>query len=170
MNRLILALSTILFLAACNNSPSAKDLNVAPEEPDVINIAPDDADMNKAIRNANTHFYRFREALADTNNNYSDFAIKMRFQIGQESGEHIWLNNIIQKDSVYYGIVSNVPVNITTVKYGDRVKIIKEDISDWSFMDGDTLRGGYTIKALRSRMNKNEKDEFDRDYGIIFEP
>jgi len=79
------------------------------------------------------------------------------------------LKNIIIKDKKYVGIVANLPESIPDVKLGDTISILKNNITDWMYLDNKKLRGGFTIQLLRKRMTKAEKKQFDAQSGFIIE-
>jgi uncharacterized protein YegJ (DUF2314 family) len=53
------------------------------------------------------------------------------------------------------------------VKVGDTVQISNDNISDWMYVDGIKLRGGYTIRLLRKRMTETERKQFDAENGEL---
>jgi uncharacterized protein YegJ (DUF2314 family) len=46
------------------------------------------------------------------------------------------------------------------VKMGEKVLIDKKDITDWMYLDNNTLKGGYTIRVIYNRMSKEERKKF----------
>ena len=124
--------------------------------------------MNRAMLNAVQTLDTFKEALLSKNKDYKCFALKSRF-ITSTGSEHIWLRDIILKDKKYVGIVANLPDSIKDVKLGDTISIVKNNISDWMYLDKKILRGGYTIRLLRKRMTDIERKQFDLKSGLIIE-
>ncbi len=137
------------------------------KEGDVIyGVTSDDNEMNNAIKKANETLVQFDEALKSNNSNYKYFALKTRFTT-VSGGEHIWLSKIVMKDNNYFGVIDNLPQSTTEVKIGDTIKIENNNISDWMYIDDKKLAGGYTIRLLRQRMNKEERKQFDKECGFI---
>ncbi len=137
------------------------------KEGDVVYGLPDDdKEMNNAIKNANQTLEDFNEALKSNNSNYKYFALKTRFTTAS-GGEHIWVSNIEMKDYNYFGVIDNLPQSTSEVKIGDTIKIEKNNISDWMYIDDKRLAGGHTIRLLRQRMNDEEKKQFDKECGFI---
>lgn len=137
-------------------------------QPDIYSTSENDKEINEAQKTAHATLGKFEEALKSNNPNFKSFCLKVKFETAAGS-EHIWINNIILVGENYYGIVNNVPESITEIKFGQRIKIEKSNISDWMYVDGNNLIGGYTIRVLRNRMSKKEKKEFDNSWGIIIE-
>lgn len=161
-------LSPFLFLAllSCNPRQSTKIERAG--EPTVYSVQSEDAEMNEAISMAQQTLDKFNAALQSQNPNYFAFAIKKPFKTF--SGfEHIWIGNISLKNGKYYGEVNNLPESTNEVKLGDQVEIDPEEVTDWMYIETQTLRGGYTIRLLRNRMTKTERKQFDLENGLIIE-
>ncbi|NQY31409.1 MAG: DUF2314 domain-containing protein [Flavobacteriaceae bacterium] len=167
MNRnLILLSSILLFITSCNQITKSKTIRDG--EPDVYNIEGSDSKMNMAIENAKKSIQQFQDALKSNNPEYEYFSIKQRFDT-PEGGEHIWIQDIKLVDSQFIGILGNEPVNIKEVNFGDTITVDNKKISDWMYFDKGKVKGGFTIKALRDEMSKEEQQIFDSESGLIFE-
>jgi len=156
----------ILGCMSCNNTQTIKIERKG--EPPIYSVSNDDVEMNHAVLTAYQTLDTFKMALLSKNKSYKYFALKSRF-ITSNGNEHIWLKNIILKDKKYVGIVANLPESISNVKIGDTISILKNNISDWMYIDKNKLRGGYTIRILRKRMTESEKKLFDAKSGFIIE-
>jgi len=119
----------------------------------------DDTEMNHAISEAKHNLFVFDTAFQSGNSRFSDFSIKKRFVLPDNGGEHIWISILKAVKNGYRGTISNAPVSITGIKFGDTVFVDKKDISDWMYIDADTLRGGYTMRLELKRMRPEEKAE-----------
>lgn len=151
-------------LLSCNNGGITKvDRD---EEGAVYNVEADDEAMNKAIQTAIATLGQFNEAIQQNNPHFGNFSIKQRFKTDQ-GDEHIWISDIQRSGNHYVGTVGNVPEATTEVKYGDTVEVDNQKISDWMYLDNDTLRGGYTLRVIRSSMSDEEKKQFDKTNKII---
>ncbi|MEQ1555004.1 MAG: DUF2314 domain-containing protein [Ferruginibacter sp.] len=137
-------------------------------DPNLYSTPSDDSEMNEAISNAKNSLNRFGTALGSNKYDTSTFALKVKFPT-KTGAEHIWATSITIKNGEYFGVVDNLPDLTTKVKYGDKIKLVKEDITDWMFSDNGILQGGYTIKLIRSRMTKEEKDNFDTEFPFKIE-
>lgn len=128
-----------------------------------------DAEMNEAIEAARASLSQFEDAMRSDNPQYDLFALKVMFpdQIG--GSEHIWITDLILEDGQYRGLVGNEPQYTILVEAGQEVTVDPEKISDWMFVEAGKLRGGYTLRVLRSRMSAHERAEFDRSLGITIE-
>ena len=154
-----------LTLVSCNSKQNKTERE---DEPAIYDVDANDNEMNKAIQTAVSTIDQFKTALQSENPNYSYFALKTRFET-EDGGEHIWISNIVLRDDSFYGIVDNLPESTTEVSVGDTIQIVNSNISDWMYVDGQKLRGGYTIRLLRQRMTDAERNQFDQENGLIIE-
>lgn len=137
-------------------------------EPEVLLVESEDAGMNAAIENAKKTFKtNFHPALISKNPDFSNFAIKQRFDT-PEGGEHIWIGDIVFDNGKYRGILQNEPVNPLDVKIGDEIVVNVDNLSDWMYYDKNIVKGAYTVKVLRETMSDEEKKEMDSQ-GLIYE-
>jgi uncharacterized protein YegJ (DUF2314 family) len=136
-------------------------------EPDIYAVDSDDEEMNSAIRKSRETFSEFLAILKNPKSNQGNFSVKMPFRT-TEGAEHLWLIDIELKDGKVFGKIDNVPQDVLNVKLGDRYEIQKEKLSDWFYIEGNRLVGGLTIRVLRDRMSPQERQEFDRSFGVRF--
>ncbi|WP_193702258.1 YegJ family protein [Flavobacterium haoranii] len=138
-------------------------------EPTIYNIQSDDSEMNQAIENAKQTLDSFDFALNNNTRIFTFFGLKKRV-IENGFVEHIWIGNIKKLDNEnYIGIVDNLPEKIENIKLGDTVQINRKEISDWMYIKNSKLHGGFSIKLLRDRMTKEERENFDRESGMKIE-
>ncbi len=135
-------------------------------EPTIFTLSDDDKEMNNAIKTAKNTLSDFDFALKNPEN--KDFALKMNFE-HENGSEYIWITNIEKDENEYYGIVDNLPNTIKCVKPGEKIKIPIEKISDWMYSKNGILIGGFTIKTIRNRLSKSEKEQFDKEFTLKIE-
>ena len=152
---------------SCNNSDSKiqskRNINDSSEK--IAVVQSDDFKMNEAISNAKESYPEFLSAFEDKCNSCKNFSVKMRFDYGQGNGEHIWLTDLHFKNNRLAGIINNIPENIDWVKLGDTIEIKKDLMSDWMYVKGDEMVGGFTIRVLYNKMNEDEKKQLENDLG-----
>ena len=81
----------------------------------------------------------------------------------------MWIAGIIFFKGNYQGIVNNDAERTTEVKYGDTVIVQKDEITDWMYLVNNVLKGGYTIREVRNKMTKEERNKIDNDLGFKIE-
>jgi uncharacterized protein YegJ (DUF2314 family) len=157
-------LALLLAASSCNSNNKIEREG----EPTIYTTAADDPEMNAATTKGRATFPRFLAILASHDSTITNPAIKVHYDDGQES-EYIWLTDPVMENGQLYGIVGNEPEFTKQVAAGQRVVIDTTTVGDWSYLQGNRLIGGYTIKLLRSRMPPAERAEFDESTGWQFE-
>ena len=166
MRFILLFFVLISFSCHDNKGYVNKDEN---EGDEVYSVEGDDKQMNLAILEAKKTYPDFIKILESGDTTCSDFSVKMKFEYGENDAEHMWLNNFYLREGMLFGILDSDPVYVTSVKSGDTLQVDKNKISDWMYIRDNKLEGGYTIKALYNKMNKQEKKEFREQVGFIIE-
>ena len=87
---------------------------------------------------------------------------------GEEVGEHMWINDVEFDGETIYGTLVNEPDTVQNVKVGDQVSAKIGEMSDWLFAIGGRAYGGFSVQAMRSRMQKDELAEHDAAWGLDF--
>lgn len=115
----------------------------------------DEKQMDQAIARARNETDAFLKVLAA--NDADSFSIKA--PITDDNGtEHFWISDVKYQDGVFIGKIGNDPGVVKNVTYGQKWKVKKEDISDWMFMRGEKIHGGYTIDPLLGSWDKPKAD------------
>ena len=134
----------------------------------VINVEDDDPKMLAAINKARATTPEFIAALKNPKPGQSGFGVKIPVKDGTQV-EHMWMSPVRIVDGQFSGAINNEPLNVKTVKLGDEVKIAPNEISDWMYVEGGKLIGGYTIRMIRDNMPPGERQKFDRSTGLIID-
>ncbi len=155
-------------LVASSWSCSSTQTDRKQGENGVYNVEEEDPEMLRAIAKSRETFPEFLSAYRSNDSTIQDFAIKVPFKVGK-GHEHIWLNKIrIEQDKIL-GVVNNQPEMTEEVTLGDTVVIDRNTISDWNYIKGNKLYGGYSVRLLRNRMTPEQRDQFDQSTGLIIE-
>lgn len=123
------------------------ELFETPSQPPVVPVSSDDPRLKAAVAQARRHWpefvARFEERQPD-----QTFSVKAR--IGDaNAAEFMWVSVTGLENGWIYGRLDNDPIEITSIRCGDRVRIRVADLNDWLYTDGDDMTGGYTIEVLR---------------------
>lgn len=161
----IILIASLMSLVGCKNSlPIEKRGNDS-----VISVKSEDQEMNLIIDQARKSVNVFLDELNNPNSLGTDFMVKYPFDTDPGSAtslEHIWLGEIEQIDSKYYGIVINDPFYIKSMKYGDKVDFDINKVSDWKYVENGFLVGGKSIIYFYNRMSEEEKKDFEQQAGF----
>ena len=98
--------------------------------------------------------------------NQSGFAVKKKFPIRGDEGEHIWLTELTYDGKEFHGRVNNEPVDVKNVKLGDRSSVSPAEISDWMFVQDGRLVGGATIRILYDLSSPAGRKKFEKETGL----
>ena len=134
-------------------------------EPPVYRTVENDSEMNMAIEKAKGTLNVFEMAFQAGDYDAGTPALKIKFPV-VAGFEHIWVSEISSDNLTYYGIIDNVPKTAKDIKLYDKIKIDKDDITDWMFGERGELVGGYTIRVIHSRMTKREKRDFAQNFTL----
>lgn len=114
--------------------------------------------MNLAKETAKKTLPKFDSAFASGKYDEDKFSLKVRFP--HDSGnEYIWLTEISKVDGHYWGLVSDTPRMTKQVRLGERTEINRNEVVDWLYGKDSVLHGGYTLRVVRSRLSKEERDQ-----------
>lgn len=139
----------VLIMAHCSCSPSPKTL---------VQGGYDQQEMDAAIARAQREVDAFIEELSKRNG--SDFAVKAPIE-DQGKTEHFWLTDVVYRDGEFEGLIGNDPGVVGNVKFGQKWKLKKSQISDWMFMRDGKMHGNYTMRPLLKTMPKDEAAQFE---------
>jgi uncharacterized protein YegJ (DUF2314 family) len=129
-------------------------------QPDVFMVPADDARMSEAVARARGSVEEFIAVFTKPGARQRSFAIKVSVIEGARI-EEFWVDLESFANGQFTGHIANQPLNVDSVRLGDRIVVDKERISDWMYVDRGRLIGGYTIRMLRAAMSADERKAFD---------
>jgi len=153
-------------------STSACDKILYPEmqgDKSVQTVSSEDEEMNLIIDEARQSVNEFLSELNNPNTEGTDFSIKYPFDTDPGSPcevEHMWIVDLENSDGKYFGILSNEPYYIKSMKMGDRIEFDINMVSDWKYVKDGYLVGGESIIYFYNQMSENEKSAFEKDMGF----
>ena len=161
-----------LLIAGCATQPVehplAREIRRVGGKPEVFRIEDKDAQMRQAVREARRSVRVFIAALKNPSKGQHDFEVKKPFMKDGEV-EHIWLADVEFKGNRFHGLVDNHPHKIKGLKFGDRVSVNPDEISDWVFVENGKLVGGYTIRVLSGNLSPEERKNFENEAKVRIE-
>lgn len=152
----------LLFLGSLLPARESDDLIIIHE------VDEDDKKINAAMVQARNSFPKFIDQWQARNELFEGF-VKVLLEEEPNIGEYMWIKPIKLEDDKYIGILENQPQDMKTLKIGDEVTFTTDQIADWYYVENDKAIGGITVRLLRQRMTKKERDEFDAGYPFSFE-
>jgi len=150
------------------NSPKPGTTVERPGLAPVTYVKDDDPRMVAAIEKARNTTDQFIATLKNPKAMQSGFGVKVPLKYANQF-EHMWVSPVLFANDQFVGTLNNQPLKVTTLKLGDEVKVGKADISDWMYVEGGKLIGGYTIRILRDNMSEIERNKFDQKLGLLID-
>jgi uncharacterized protein YegJ (DUF2314 family) len=165
--RVTYVLVPLLALTACSKAPPAARAPIVLDDPrpEVARIAVDDPMTAAAIVEARRTVGEFLRAYRARAADQRDFRVKI---LVADKGlvEQFWVAVQSATEESFTGTIGNNPGDITSIKYGDRVTVAAREISDWMYVERGVLRGGYSVRLMRDRLQPQERPGFERELGF----
>ena len=139
-----LVLSLIFMFCTCRPGPGT-----------LVRGGYDEREMEASIARARAEVDVFIAALEKGQG--SDFSVKAPIKDGEET-EHFWLTEVVYREGVFEGLIGNEPGIVRNVKFGQKWRLKKAEISDWMFFRDEKLHGNYTMRPLLKTMKKDEAE------------
>ena len=154
---------------ADDSSPKARTVK-REGQPDYVRAKDNDKDLERAIARAKATYMQLVNALADPKPTFRAFSVKKPFATPDGGEEHIWISEIRWDGKRFQGKISNEPVDTKLVKLGDKVEVTPEELTDWMYVDGKTIVGGFTVRVLHYERSAEERKAAEEQMGLIVPP
>jgi len=129
-------------------------------------VEADDAAMNAAMAKAKSTVDEFITAFHAQKSGTTDFDVKKPYKTPSGGQEHMWIEVQEEQGGVLVGIIANEAEETREVKNGQKVTLKTSEISDWKYLDGRKLVGGYTIRYFVEQMAAEERAAFLKAAGF----
>jgi len=159
-------LFAILLLAFHTASTNAQVRKKSDEN--MYSTTKDDTQMNAAMATAKRRFGQFDSAFKWGYYDQGKFSLKVQFA-NSKGHEYIWVTDISLEKGQYWGLLSDTPATDINARYGERLKVGRQDVVDWLYGKDSILHGGYTIRLLELRMTKKERIQHNLDFPFKLE-
>ena len=136
--------------------------------PAYVHVHDSDKAMEQAVHQAQRSLSKFMAALTSPKPGQTGFAVKRRCIEGDKC-EHIWLADLHFDGRLLRGKVYNNPVDVKSLRLGQKVTVRPEEISDWMYVENGRLVGGYTVRAYYHTLPAAEKRQFAENVGFRLE-
>lgn len=160
-----LLLSTLLAASLDPRPAHAQTITQKAERDELAIVAKKDPEMAKAMTKAQQTLPDFLSTAAAPKPGMEGFAVKVAIHDG-DNVEYFWITPFTAKDGKFSGEINNKPRSVRSVKLGQTVTFDQSEIVDWTYMDGDKMKGNYTACALLKSASKQEAEEFKQRFGL----
>jgi uncharacterized protein YegJ (DUF2314 family) len=124
-------------------------------------MVPDsDPDMAAAIAKAQASLDKFLAIAEKPPEDSDNIALKVRITDANGS-EHFWVSPFRRKGDGFVGTISNDPAVVKSVTFGQEIEFARKDVTDWMYMTGGKIHGGFTIRALLPHMSEEETGQYE---------
>ena len=115
--------------------------------PPVVPVSGNDPRLKTAVAKARKRWPEFVKHFEERQPEQT-FSVKAR--IGDnEAAEFMWVSVTGLENGWIYGRLDNDPIELTSIRCGDRVRVRVADLNDWLYTAGERMVGGFTIEVLR---------------------
>jgi uncharacterized protein YegJ (DUF2314 family) len=115
--------------------------------PPVVPVSGDDPRLRAAVAKARR---RWPDFVTRFEQRQPEQTFSVKAKIGnEETAEFMWVSVTGLENGWIYGRLDNDPIELTSIRCGDRVRVKVSDLNDWLFTDGNKMIGGFTIDVLR---------------------
>jgi len=159
MKKTLVIFAAIIMVMASGCSRSAETDNFK-------SVQAEDQDMNAAIVKAKKSSADFIRAFHEHQTGTKEFYVKKPYVTPSKGHEHMWINVTAEANGVFTGSIANDAEETKEVRMGDVVSVKISEISDWKYLNGNKLIGGYTIRYFVNKMSPKEKESFLKEAGF----
>jgi uncharacterized protein YegJ (DUF2314 family) len=163
-----LLLSAEPLLAQQTSQAQPSDAGSRADSPAYVHVHDSDKAMHQAVHQAQRSMGKFMAALTKPQPGQTGFSVKKRCIEGNKC-EHIWLANVRFDGRVLRGKVDNNPVDVKSLRLGQKVTVRPEEVSDWMYVENGRLVGGYTVRAYYRNLPADQKRRFAQNVGFRVE-
>lgn len=79
------------------------------------------------------------------------FSVKVPVRDGEQL-EYFWLADTSYAEGCFSGFIEDEPVEVSTVKLGDRWTALAQDVVDWMYSRDEKMHGNFTLRAVLGQM------------------
>lgn len=116
-----------------------------------------DPDMAEAMRKARSTLADFLRLADAPRPSTSLFSVKVGIP-AQDTVEYFWIIPFTRENGRFSGKIDNEPDLADSVKLGDTITFDEGQIVDWSYIENDRFKGGYTLCALLKHESREQAE------------
>lgn len=171
----------LLAVLPCHAQAGKEKEKAAPEEREsstgkATALDKDDPGMNAAMEQARKEFAVFWKAVSEDRKKpepkLEPAMVKAKFSDKgkEDDAEHLWIGNVSYDGKAISGEVASEPLDLKSVKLGEKVSFPLEQLSDWLYVENGVAKEAFTVQYLRKKMHEKERKEHDSIYPFKFPP
>jgi uncharacterized protein YegJ (DUF2314 family) len=147
-------------------SAQAESVTEKARRDEVARVARTDALMEAAKKLGRATLPEFLTVAKAPKEGMRNFAVKVGLP-ANGGLEYVWVRPFESMDGRHFsGQLRNAPQGVAGLKLGDTIAFDENDIVDWTYFDGPTMKGNFTACALLLARPKSDRDAFKKQYGL----
>lgn len=124
-----------------------------------------DPAMARAIKKARETLDAFFEVAAAPPENTRAHSVKIALRKGDQT-EFVWIAPFRRNGERFIGTLNNTPRLVMPHRKGDELPFTRDEIVDWTYFEGNRMRGNFTACPLLAKSPPAEQEAFKRNYGL----
>lgn len=140
------------------SSEQIPDLNSFTDNPLYFSFEADSS-LQEAALAARRNIQTFIHHLQNPAPGDAQFAVKVPVFDGFTT-EELWLTEIKFSEQQFTGKVSKPPQRVKSATVGQIRTIATEELTDWRFVNGSSIYGDYSLRAMQSSLPLEKREEF----------
>jgi len=77
----------------------------------------------------------------------------------------IWVSDLTITKSGFIGNIANEATTVRSVSLGQKVNVVFDNITDWSYNNGGIKQGAFTLRVLLKRLPKEQAEFYRKAVG-----
>jgi len=119
-----------------------------------------------AIRQAQASLGEFTQALLAQETGHGQFSIQIKQNIPDRDA-YTWIQHVTYENGRFSGIMTNKGDRMAHGLRADELLLIDPaDVTDWSYVENQTIKGSYMVRLVRSRMTVDEREQHDAEIYV----
>ena len=124
-----------------------------------------DPEMARAIRKARETLDAFLAVADAPPENTRAHAVKIALRRNDQT-EFVWIAPFTRTGDRFVGRLNNTPRQVLTHRKGDELPFHRDEIVDWTYYEGNRMRGNFTACPLIAKSPPAEQEAFKKSFGL----
>lgn len=121
------------------------------DKPRVVSVPENFQPMQDAIAKAQGSLDEFIAMLKNPRPSQSGFAVKARFK-HDDGDEIMWIIDVDFDGQEFSGWLGNLPESVRNLTPGEIVRVARNDVVDWGYLQDGELVGAFTQSAMLEQL------------------
>jgi uncharacterized protein YegJ (DUF2314 family) len=134
-----------------------------PSHPQAMAVPMQDAAMSAATARARASLDEFLAIAANPPPGTDQFKLKVVLR-DNDQVEHVWVTPFRASADGFEGILANEPRVVWTVRAGQVLRFIREQVSDWGYVRDGVQVGSFTVCVLLDRLPKDQAEQIRHNH------